>query len=683
MTDIDPTAYDDADSALAEAKRLHDAGRTSDAEALYRRSIELAPENAEPRFLLGILHRDRGDNEAAAAVLADAACVAPDRPAIWLELTRIHHDRSDWAACVATAGRTLALDPDCTEAELVLAVARFATQEHAAATASMEKVALKLPEDGGVQTFHARCLMAMDRFAEAQIPAQRAASLQPDSPETLYLLGACQKRTGQNEAAEDTLRKCLARNPQYYEALNDLADIYIARGDTTAALACLRRSHEAAPYNLDAISGLCFYTAFDADADAASLYDVNRDWSIRLVAEADDAALPAPAVARPDDRIRIAYLAYDLFDHVTSWFLEPVLARHDRDRFHITGYYGNDKVDAVTERLGGYVDSWQQVAGDTIDETAARVRRDGIDILVLASFFRGKDRRVLAHRAAPIQVGYHNRVASTGLDTVDYIVTESVSDPVGSVERYYTEALVRLTNHNVYLPPQGAPDPLPPPCLENGHVTFGSFNNLAKIGDGVIAAWSAILDALPDARMILRSSIHFDNARTRSYFRDRFTARGIDPARLAFQGLKALRRDHLAGMGEADITLDPFPCNGGTTSCESLWMGLPLVTLETDSYMGRQGASYLAKLGLTDLIARTPDDYVDIAIRLATDFERLRSLRATLRPLVEREIFDYDHHVLELETAFRQMFLRHRSGLQPISFSVQGESVTENRHVQG
>lgn len=681
MTDIDPTAYGDSDSALAEAKRLHGAGRSDEAERLYRRSIELSPDNLEAGYQLGILYREKADPAAAATLLADIAHMAPDRSDVWLELTRAHHDRTDWPACVGAAERVLALEPECIEAELMRAVALFAVRDHAAATASIERVARILPEDGGVQTFHARCLMAEDRFAEAQIPAQRAAALMPDSPDALYLHGACLKRTGQNETAEDTLTRCLDRNPQHHEALNDLADIYIARGDTQAALACLRRSHAAAPYNLDAISGLCFYTAFDPNADAKALYDINRDWSLRLAAETDDAMLPPPAVARPDNRIRIAYLAYDLFDHVTSWFLEPVLARHDRDRFHVTGYFGNANTDAVTERLGGYVDSWQHVADDTIADTAARVRRDGIDILVLASFFRGKDRRVLAHRAAPIQVGYHNRVASTGLDTVDYIVTECVSDPVGKVERYYTEALVRLTNHNIYLPPPGAPGPVPPPCLDNGYITFGSFNNLAKIGDGVIATWSAILAAVPDARMILRSSIHFDNERTRSYFAERFANHGIDANRLEFQGLKALRRDHLAGIGQADITLDPFPCNGGTTSCESLWMGLPLVTMETDSYMGRQGASYLHKLGLTDLIARTPENYIDIAVRLAADVGRLKALRASLRPLVEREIFDYEQHVRELEIAFHRMFSRHNAGLPPISFEVSGKSVTKNRQV--
>ena len=673
----EPDSYESAEDALRDAKRHHASGRTDLAEALYRCALRLDPDHPEALLLMGAARREVGDAAGAMTYLERAADRAPADASVWLELARAHHDLTAWDACAAAAARTLTLDANCTEADLLQALASFAKGDHAAAAEAIARVTRTLPDDGGVHLFHARCLMALKRYGDAHAPARRAANLLPDSSDALYLLGACLKRIGGNEDAEAALHRCLERDPTHHEALNDLADIYVVRGDTQAALDCLRKSHAAAPYNTDAMSGLCFYTAFDPRADAAALYDINRDWSRRLQAAADSGSLPARAPARADGRIRIAYLAYDLFDHVTSWFLEPVLARHDRDRFHVTGYYGNENTDAVTDRLGGYTDRWQSVAGDTTEETAARIRRDGIDILVLASFFRGKDRRALAYRAAPLQVGYHNRVASSALDTVDYIVTEAVADPVGAVEAFYTEALVRLTNHNVYLPPADAPAPLPPPCLTNGYVTFGSFNNLAKISDGVIEAWSRLLAAVPDARLLLRSSIHFENETTRRFFAGRFASHGIDVARLQFEGLKASRRDHLAGMREVDIALDPFPCNGGTTSCEALWMGLPLVTMETDSYMGRQGLSYLAKLGQTDLVARSIDDYVAIAAGLAADTGRLARSRETQRRDVERGVFDYGQHILELETAYGHMFQRQKDGIPPAPFTVTDGNVSQ------
>lgn len=673
----DPSTYDNASEALDAAERLQRAGKFDAAESLYRRAIALEPENGEALFLLGARRREGGDLDGAAVLLERATQANPDTAPYWLELTRIRHDLAQWDDCVTTAERTLAIEEESTEAALMCAVAYFARQEHEAATGFIQRVAARLPDDAGVHLFHTRCLMAGKRYGDAYAPARRAATLAPDSADAQYLLGACLKRIGRNEAAESALQHCLNIVPNHYEALNDLADIFIARGDTQAALTCLRQSHAVQPYNLDAISGLCFYTAFDPNSDTTALYELNRDWSQRLSAEAGTDLHPQRRIIATDSRIRIAYLAYDLLDHVTSWFLEPVLSRHDHERFHVTGYYGNENSDAITERLRGYTDAWQSVANDSIEETAERIRDDGIDILVLASFFRGKDKRVLAYRSAPLQVGYHNRVASTGLETADYIITEHVSDPVGQVEKFYTEALVRLTNHNVYLPPPDAPAPLPPPCLANGYVTFGSFNNLAKIGDNVIATWSNILNEIPNARLLLRSSVHFDDPTTRDYFQHRFQLNGIDAGRLEFQGLKKLRKDHLAGMREVDITLDPFPCNGGTTSCEALWMGLPLVTMETDSYMGRQGSSYLAKLDLNDLVAKTEMDYVDAAVRLAEDWERIAVLRKTLRPKVESAIFDYDQHVLELETAYRHMMDRHRSGKAPAAFDVRNNAATE------
>ena len=252
----DPTAYDDADTALNDAKRHHLAGRTDEAEALFRCVLELNPEHGEALQLLGAFRREAGDYSGAATYLNRAVRSMPESAAAWLELTRTQHDLAKWDDCAAAAERTLAIDAGCTEAELMRAVALFALQKHEDATASIEIVAAKLPEDSGVHLFHARSLMARELFAEALPPARRAAELQPESDDAQYLLGACLKRTGQNEAAEAALQRVLAKTPDRHEALNDLADIYIARGDTQAALSCLRRSHAATPYNLDAISGL-------------------------------------------------------------------------------------------------------------------------------------------------------------------------------------------------------------------------------------------------------------------------------------------------------------------------------------------------------------------------------------------------------------------------------------------
>lgn len=601
----------------------------------------------------------------------------------WLEMTRQHYASSNWRDCLIAAEQSIRLDPSNAEVHLMRASAFMALRQFPEAAASAQEVVLLAPDNAEVRIFHARCLMALKQFGDAIPSAQSAVQLAPNSAESQFVLGACLKREDRIDESEAPLSAAIKLNPNAYEALNDLADIHIARGDAASAVDCLRRSHEIKPFNLDAMSGLCFYTAFDQRATTADLFQINKEWSQHLNAAAKEhvhAVYPpySETLPRADRKIRIAYLANDFFDHVTSWFLEPVLARHDRSKFHVTCYSGTERKDHVTTKLASLVDVWRDINEEDIEGTVSQIRHDDIDILILASFFRGKDRRVLAYRAAPIQVGYNNRVASTGLDTVDYIITQEVSDPKGKVDALYSESLVRITNHNTYLPPPNAPAPNAPPCLGNGFVTFGSFNNHAKINDGVVKVWSGILAAIPDSRLILRSSRYFENPTTCSFFSKRFAAYGTDPARLTFQGFRETRQDHLRDMGDADIALDPFPCSGGTTSYESLWMGLPLVSLETDTIMGRLGLYFLPKLDMADLACTTPEAYIDAAHRLANDPARIQRLRKTLRAAVELNFFNYDNHVCELESAYETMWRRRVDGAPHTPFDVCGDKVFED-----
>jgi protein O-GlcNAc transferase len=596
--------------------------------------------------------------------------------AAWLAQARARQELGDWPRCLDAAQQALRHAPDSAEASLIAATALLSLRRPGEAAAVVERVIGQLPDDGGLQLFHARCLMADNRFDDALGPARLAVARLPLSADAHYALGACLKRLRRFDEARPHLERTVAAAPDRHDAWNDLGDIHVARGELAPALDCFRRSHAARPYNVDAMSALCFYAAFDPDTDAAALAGLRRDLGSHLHGLAGQPERPPPAPPRADGRLRIGYIAYDMGNEVTSWFLEPVLARHDRSRFHIAVYHGNAAKDDYTARLEGLADAARDIAGETPQETASRIRADGIDILVLASFYNGKDHRVLAWRPAPLQAGYLNRVATTGLEATDYLLTEALPDPPGRIEQDYTERLVRLSELAVYLPPQDAPPVSPCPFEANGHVTFGSFNNHIKIVPAVIDAWSAILRAVPDARLILRSSAYFNDPATVAGFCKRFAARGIGTERLDFQGVRDTRRRHLEGIGEADIALDPFPGNGGTTTCESLYMGLPLVTLVSDRFMGRQGLRYLARLGLDDLAADTIDGYVAVACRLARDQERLRQLRATLRPDFTNRMMDYDLHVRELEAAYSHMWKRLRNGQQPTPFAVRDRSIT-------
>ena len=462
-----------------------------------------------------------------------------DDAALWLERTRARHGQQDWKGCLMAADAVLTRDPDCLEAALMRATALLSLGRADAAAVAISGVIDAMPGDGGLHIFHARCLMALKDFHGAVAPCERAVALLPDSAEAYYLRGACLKRSGHIGQAAQDLQHSLALAPEQFQAWNDLADIHVTQGAVPDALNCWRQSLESAPHNLDAISSLCFYAAFDAKTDAKAFFALKQDWGRRLVADTPADKVVRTAPPRPDGRLRIGYLAQDLGEGITARFLEPVLARHDRTRFHITGYFGDEDRAPAAGRLGEITDSWQDISADTVAGTVARIRRGEIEILVLASSYRGKDLRVPAHRVAPVQICYLNRVASTGLATIDYLITDETSDPLGRVEGFYTESLVRISNHTVYRPPADAPAPRPLPCLRNGYITFGSFNNHAKISDQVIAVWSKILIEIPDSRLILRSSGYFDDPATRNRLRDKFIDQGIDEARLEFQGMRA------------------------------------------------------------------------------------------------------------------------------------------------
>ncbi|MBT5110874.1 MAG: tetratricopeptide repeat protein [Rhodospirillaceae bacterium] len=495
----------------------------------------------------------------------------------------------------------------------------------------------------------------------------------PDNAEAHGGLGAALGGLDRYGAAINALRRAVELNPDYFEAWAFLAEALVQQGKTADAMDCFEKSLAIQPFNAAAIGKHLFYATFDPRYDPARVFDLNRAWGAQL----ERAVAPAPHKRpdRPSERIRIGYLSDEFYERVTARFIEPVFQAHDRARFHVTAYSRAGVRDDTADRLQDAVDCWRDVSSLDDAGVAQRIQKDGIDVLVLCTSYRAESRAPLAYKPAPVQVCYSNLVSTTGLSGVDYLFTETLTDPPGS-EAFYTENLVRLSNRNIYGPPGGMNiDVSSPPCVGNGYVTFGSFNNIGKIGPEVVAVWARVLTASPTALLVLKSVDRFEDDGAVSYVTDMFAEHGIDPDRFDL-----LRGDpdlaaHLKRYHDVDIALDPFPCNGGTTSCEALWMGVPVVTMAGDTFMGRQGVNYLTKLDLPDLIATTPDDYVDAAVRLACDPDRIATLRRTLRGRVEARLFDAPAHVAELETAYREMHRRFKEGETPSPFSVTGARV--------
>jgi protein O-GlcNAc transferase len=348
----------------------------------------------------------------------------------------------------------------------------------------------------------------------------------------------------------------------------------------------------------------------------------------------------------------------DLRSHSVAFFVEPLLKTHDRARFDVFCYADVRHPDAVTERLKGLTDHWRDIVGLDDVEVARLICEDRVDILVdLAGHTAHNRLLVFARKPAPIQIAYLGYPNTRGFDDMDYWLTDALADPPGESGRFYVEEIVRLPNgFNCYQPPPQSPPVSPLPALETGHINLGSFNNATKINEGVIACWAAILHAVPQARLILKARALADR-QTRKRLEQYFIGYGIPVERVEMIGWIPASADHLELYDRVDIALDTFPYNGHTTTCEALWMGVPVITLAGKVHAGRVGVSLLTQAGLSELIAESPQAYVDMAVGLTRDRERLAELRQGLRGRIKRSpLTDATGLTCAIEAAYRTMW---------------------------
>jgi protein O-GlcNAc transferase len=331
----------------------------------------------------------------------------------------------------------------------------------------------------------------------------------------------------------------------------------------------------------------------------------------------------------PDRRLRIGYVGPTLRMNVIGLYLEPVLECHDRSAFEIVCYSDADRPDEVTARLRQHADLWHETAKLSDAELAAQVRRDRIDILVDLNLHMAASRLLMfARRPAPVQIAYLGYPTTTGLAAMDYAVSDVHLDPPGAGEQFYTEKLLRLPETLwCYKPPQGCPQVNELPALSNGFVTFGSLNNFAKTNDGVMEIWGRILNAVPGSKLAVMLE---GGAVGNPSVMARFAHFGITADRLLIFSSRP-RLKYLELYHQIDIALDPFPCPGHTTNFDAVWMGVPIVTLPGQTTISRGGVTVLSNLGLTNLIASSREQYIQIAVGLSRDLQSLAKLRASLR----------------------------------------------------
>ncbi len=469
-------------------------------------------------------------------------------------------------------------------------------------------------------------------------------------------LGAAYRAKGLLTDAIAQYRAALALDPRSSAAQNNLANALQLMGDAEGAVAALRAAVALAPRDAAVRSNLLYALNLSAELSPDEVAREHRAWG---------ASVEAPRAAHANDRdparrLRVGFVSSDLRTHSVTFFLGPLLEGLDRGAVAVFCYASGVRVDETTARLKSLSDGWADVAGDSDAALAARIRADRIDVLVdLGGHTSGNRLGAFALRPAPVQVTWLGYPNTTGLAAIDYRVTDAVADPPGPDDARYPERLARLDGCFLcYEPWADAPDVTPPPAARAGSVTFGSFNNLSKLNAPVIALWSRVLGAVPASTLLLKSSPLADPG-TRALVERRFAAHGVDPSRLRLAAEEPTVRRHLARYADVDIALDPFPYNGTTTTCEALWMGVPVVTRAGDRHAARVGADLLSRVGLDDLVAADDDAYVARAAHLAHDLDALAARRSAQRERVARSpLCDRAAFARAMAEAWRAMWRR-------------------------
>ncbi len=465
-------------------------------------------------------------------------------------------------------------------------------------------------------------------------------------------------RAGRWSEARRHLEEGLRLNPGCAEAWEGMAVLKRDAGDAEGAVACFRKALELKPDSMRAASGLLLTLNYLPDADPLEVYREHRAWARRFadpLAPRGARYLSQPSQDRP---LHVAYLSPDFKRHPVMSFLRGVLEAHDRERFRISCYASVLRPDQITAELRALGDGWRDISQRPDEEVARMIRADGVDILVeLAGHTPNHRLLVTARKPAPVQVTWLGYPNTTGLRTIDYRLSDALADPPGMTDHLHSERLWRLPGgFSCWRPPVAAPEAGPLPASARGRITFGSFNYLGKITPRVVEVWAEILRRVAGSRLMLKCS-GLEDRELRERTAARFRRWGVSAERLELLSLVPDEAGHYGLYRQLDIALDPFPYNGTTTTCDALWMGVPVVTLAGRTHAARVGVTLLAQAGLEELIASDEEGYVRTAVELAGDLERLGSLRQQLRERLRRSaLLDAAGFTRRLEEAYRQMW---------------------------
>jgi protein O-GlcNAc transferase len=630
------------------------SAQLEEARRCYDRALEIDPSNLHALTNIGELHLVQGEPVTALGYFDRVLDQSP------LFYEAIGNRIAALIACdkpieaEQAARQAVEHYPDSAGLHVNLGIALLASGKNRLAVLPFRR-ALELEPDNQEARFNLAVLLGnANELRDSVELIRRKIELQGESANLLGVLAIALQSSMQMAEAEATCRRLLEHHPAYVQGWNTLAQIASSVDNPAQAIEYLNKALALEPDNDKIYSNILFESTYLPDLTPEALFQRHLEWAERYETPLLEKQFRHAPGNEPEKRLRIGYVSPDCYNHPVGNLLRSVLQQHDHDKFEIHCFSTTGNADDITGILRAHCDYWHEVQLLSIEELAGLIRREGIDILVDLSGHTALNRlRVFALRPAPVQATWIGYFHSTGLKSIDYFITDPYTTPLQS-KQLFSEIPARLPHTRFCYAPSGfAPAVSKPPFDSTGHITFGSFNRMAKLADPVIDAWSRIVMNVPDARLMIKAR-ELGDAEAAERLRKKFEARGLPPERLILRPASS-HLQMLMEYSEVDIALDPFPFNGGMTTLESLWMGVPVVALAGNSVVSRQSTSMLINLGLEELVFADVDSYIAGAVALALDTPRTARLRGTLRLRMSRSpLCDAEQFTQDLEMLYRR-----------------------------
>jgi len=625
-------------------------GLLNEAVASYRRALQIKPAYAEAHSNLGNTLKDVGQLDEAVASFRRALQIKPGSPTALNNLGTVLKDLGKFDEAIASYRQALQAQPNYAEAHSNLGNALKEIGQIDEALASFRRSVQLNPNSAYAHFNLGNALRDIAHLEDAMASYHRALELKPDYAEAYSNLGSTLKDLGHLDEAMACYRRALEIQPDYADAHSNLGNALKSLGKPNDAVESYRRAIGISDDSAGIYSRLLFTLNYSASHSPVACLEEAKKYG-QAVSEKVDARFTTWQCTDKPERLRVGMVSGDLRNHPVGYFLESLLAALDPARVELIAYPTDANVDALTTRIQPCFSAWKPLIGMSDKDAAQLIHADGVHVLLdLSGHSRHGRLPVFAWKPAPVQAAWLGYFATTGVNEVDYLL----ADPVGIPEAHqknFTEKIWYLPETRLCFSPPETDLPVAPlPALKSGHITFGCFQNMAKVDDNVLTTWAEILAALPEACLRWQCYQLGDPVVVKQ-LAPRMLKQGINPEQVMLRSSTA-REAYLAAHSEVDMVLDSFPYPGGTTTCEALWMGVPTLTLAGGTLLARQGASLMTAAGLEDWIVTSKEDYINRAVTLASNIPELSTLRARLREQVRTSpLFDAPRFARNFEDA--------------------------------